>query len=583
LIWLTSRQGLLVALGLAGAGLVLGAVLLAPESQALLIWPGATLACGVLAGVTALGEEQTRGVARFWAERRLPLGRMWLAKIAIHFAIASLAALVMFLPIYAAAPGMPLRSRLLAQYEMGLRAELPRFLWLGVVYGFVFGHLCGMLFRKTVVAGLVAVVAGATFLGLIGPSVLSGGAAAWQVWGPAAIVLVTARLLLYPWATERVVTRGPILRVAGGTAAAGIVLAAGIGYRVWEIPDVPDQLAESGFESTIPRIDERDSGRQLASAVRQYRTAADEAQALFPGRPTGGRTGMRANASVPDESDPLTRVAQRGWTAESKLLIPWLDRVFEAPWVKLLDDVEGRPLGVFEDPRSVDYFTPPDLMRDLREMTLAIRARGAQHLEEDKPETYAQLFRGGLATVRSVRNKSGARSPEFALQCEELLFVGLEDWLERLEGRADLLRDLLRVLEHHEMEMPVGGQDTYWADQVILRNTFDRVGTWLPRFLDGRPNERANPSPRAEAESDLVAFAWSVPWERVRRERILRVQTHPDRRVDPNWVSGLHLISAAMWRKNQAARLSPMDQRGLTWRRLARLQIALRLHDLERG
>jgi hypothetical protein len=580
LIWLTSRQGVYVTIGLIGAGLMVGAGLLAPEAQALLIWPAATLACGVLAGVTTLGEEQTRGAARFWAERRLPLGRMWLMKTGMHFGIAALGAMVMFLPIIVASPNMPFRSRLFAQYEMGLLAELPRILLLGVVYGFVFGHLTGMLFRKTVVAGLVAMVAAATFLGLIGPSVLAGGAAAWQVWGPAVVVLVTARLLLYPWATERMASRGPVLRAVGGTAAAAVLLSAAIGYRIVEIPSAPDRLAESGFDSTIPRVDENEAGRQAAAAVRQYRTAAEEARVLFPGRPGGSRAAGRPNGPVTDDLDPLSRIARVGWTEESHVLNAWLDRVFAGGWVKLLDEIHEKPLGVFDDPRTVDFFSPPDLPRDLREMILAMRARGAQLQQTGRPEEFVRLFRGGLAVTRCARNKTGMRTPEFALDCEETLLAGLAEWLDRLDGRPDLLRDVLAVLDRHERDMPTGGQDAHWADQVILRNTLERVGSWLPKYLEGsQPDDRAKA--RAEAESNLIAFAWSVPWERVRRERILRVHSQPKERVDPRWTSGLHLMT--LWRKNQMERLAPRDLRGLTWRRLARLHVALKLHALERG
>ena len=84
--------------------------MLAPDVVPIFIWTGATLTFGVLAGVTTLGEEQTRGIASFWAERRLPLGRMWLTKVSVHLVIAFLAAAIAFLPLFAAMPGLPFRS-----------------------------------------------------------------------------------------------------------------------------------------------------------------------------------------------------------------------------------------------------------------------------------------------------------------------------------------------------------------------------------------------------------------------------------------------------------------------------------------
>jgi hypothetical protein len=574
LSWLTARQAVFVTAGVGSAALIAGGVMLAPDAHPLFIWPGATLALGVLAGVTTVGEEQVRGVARFWAERRLPLGRLWAIKTGAHFALALGAALVIGVFVYAASPHLPFHSRL----TLELWPEFGRFLALGLVYGFVVGHLAGMVFRKTVVAGLVAMVVTVTLVGLILPSVISGGASPWQVWGPAAILLVVARRLLYPWATDRVATRGPVLRAVGGVLLALVVLGVGIGYRAAEIPSAADRLAESGYADSLPTFEANTVGHAVRSAATQYRTAAGDARDLYPGRRPPGMDG-RGSVTVPDLDDPMVRVLRHGWTSDADQLDRWLDRVFEAAWLQQLEDVADRPPGVYEDPRDLDYFTPPDSFQNLREMTVALRVRAAQRQAAGDPDTFPRLLKAGLAATRTGRNRGGLYAADVALDTEYVLLSGLPEWLDRLEGRPDLLRQTLAVLDRHEAEMPVGTADTFWAEQVILRNTMDRVGSWLPKVLDPRPERLQGPDDRIDAEANLVAFAWHVPWERVRRERLLRLET--TRQIDPRWLSRLHRPNQWRLAFERTDSLADVERRALTIRRFARLRVALRLYGVE--
>src|SRR5262249_56652663 len=110
--------------------------------------------------------------------------------------------------------------------------------------------------------------------------------------------------------------------------------------------------------------------------------------------------------------------------------------------------------------------------------------------------------------------------------------------------------------------------DSFWAEQIILRDTMDRVASWLPAYLTLMPVQFGTSSPQADSEAELVAFCWGVPWERVRRERILRVNTHPDRRVESRWLSGLHYPQ--LWRTDRAPMVASRDLRGLALPRLAR-------------
>jgi hypothetical protein len=155
----------------------------------------------------------------------------------------------------------------------------------------------------------------------------------------------------------------------------------------------------------------------------------------------------------------------------------------------------------------------------------------------------------------------------------------VSDWISDHDGPVDQVRRLHTALARHEREMPVGVEDAFWADRVIMRNTLDRVGTWLPQRLDPEVARGSRVSPRAEAEAEVIGVAWNVPWERARRDRILRVFSHADMQVNPNWLSGIHLRNR--WRTDRGGRLAELDRRCLTLRRAVRLQVAVRLYQLE--
>lgn len=600
LVWLSARQSVWITIGAAAAAVAAGAALLAPDAQPLFAWPELTLAFGVLAGVTVLGEEQVRGAAQFWAERRLPLGRLWLVKVGFHFALAAGAALVLLVVLAAGSWGDPFRTQLLTQ----LAPELGRFLWLGLVYGFVIGHLTGMAFRKTVVAGLVAVVTAATFAGLLLPSVIGGGAQAWQVWGPAVVLLLTARALLYPWATGRVFTRGPMLRAVGGTALAGLLLAAGIGYRVAEIPDAPDRLAEAGFEARIPMYDDDDGRRIARAALSQFRAAADEARPLLPTATTARPGGPPSAPGAP----PLDQAAEAGWPDDPQTFRKWLDKVFANDWVRGIvapgepreddpgADRVGRPidpaerfdlppwkLGVLEDPRNQSHFSTQveEDGRTVREMAVAIRARGLQRLRDGDPVAMLRLVRGGLAVVRTARHMGGLTAVYSAFAAEATLLAGVHVWAGHLAGRPDLSRRMLAVLGVHEREMPAGAADAVWAEHLILRTTLEQVETWGAQVLARRGRGPADDAEPADAEAKLIGFAWSVPWERVRRERVLRVYTDPGAKPPPGWLSRLHRLNGR--RADRIPAIEARDQVGRAQRRMARVVVALRLYRAETG
>jgi ABC-type transport system involved in multi-copper enzyme maturation permease subunit len=167
LFWLTWRQMRRFALILLPIGFLLG---LALPAFGYSLWPTATLIVGVLCGVTAFQDEQEHGANRFLGEQRFPLGRVWAVKVGLRFALALAVAVLMLLPTSVIALLRPLlfptgtnRETTLFQEIFRVRgleeAIQPRvFLPLWLLYGFSVGQLCGLVFRRGLVAVVVSLI-----------------------------------------------------------------------------------------------------------------------------------------------------------------------------------------------------------------------------------------------------------------------------------------------------------------------------------------------------------------------------------------------------------------------------------------
>ncbi|QJW99524.1 hypothetical protein [Frigoriglobus tundricola] len=363
LAWLTAQQLRTPGTVLSLFALAFGLALLLPNMRPLVLWPVLALAAGVLAGVTAFGDEQAHQTARFWSEHRLPVGRAWWVKIGIHFGFLLWLLVLLALPSVLRAQVETTegfgrgRSSFAGVFQSRLFDELGaqtlKFLLVPAVYGFAFGHVCGLLFRKLVVATGVATMLAGTCAAVWEMSLLAGGVTHWQVWLPAGAVLLTGRVLIRGWAADRATARGPLTRLCVATGVLVVSLVGGVAYRVLQVPDDPTGADDAAFVARLPNYDENVGGRD-------FRTAAD-------------RFARLAAASVPEPSrvpdarrrprvdERLDTAARFGWPTDDPELAEYLDRVFDdpptapgdKPWPNMAADAARLPLGVYELPQLV--------------------------------------------------------------------------------------------------------------------------------------------------------------------------------------------------------------------------------------
>lgn len=589
LVWLVARQGRLLALVLSLLALALGGALLLPDMRPVLVWPPLALAAGVLAGVTVFGDEQAHGRALFWGEQRLPLGRAWWVKVTAHlillFWLLFLLALPMLLRTQFSnsnryAYGQPILS---AAFQTRLFAELGpqgwKYLFVPAVYGFAAGHLCGLLFRKLVVACGAAAMLGGVGAVLWGPSLLAGGLSHWQVWPPAALALLTGRLVARAWASERALARGPLKVLVAGAGACVLACAAGLGYRVLEVPARAGAEDDIAFADALPNYDENVAGREFKMAAERYSRAAQQvAFAVATGDP-------RHRARMEDRVEAALRT---GWPDDAQLN-DWLDRVTdetgnpgdERPWPALARAAATRPVGPFEPPQLAGTpLATAQALENARRLGQAALARGLQAQARGDHAAFAPAFATAAALVRCLRRGGGMRALEAAMELERTAVSAAERWLERSEARPERAAALAALTASADSG-PVDLRPYALADRYVSRALLTAPGQWFATELapPGAPPEVAAP------EADLIALAWTVPWE---RERTRRLIGHHGEQFGPN---GLNLVRVADGRPGRrllfGARpnlelTEPEHQLRVALRFLV-LKAALRAYKLERG
>jgi hypothetical protein len=577
--------------------LVCGLSLLAPGTQAVFVWPGLALAAGVLAGVLAFGDEQSHDTARFWGERRLPIGRAWVVKIGLHLVLAAWLLVLLALPSiirsqveqnsrFAHGPSIfssVFRSRLFD--EIGSQGW--KYLLVPAAYGFAVGHLCGLLFRKLVVASGVAVMVAGSLAALWVPSLLSGGVGHWQVWLPAALILFTGRLLIRPWATDRALNLGPLLRLTGGTTVALLALAAGIGYRVVEVPDDPNGSADIEYVNSLPAYDANLTGREFRAAAERYARVAASITAMNPEltRVVDGRRRPR----IDERLDMVLRV---GWPPADPELDEWLNRVFadrptnpdEKAWFVQATDATSKPVGFYEPPQLTSTATVTAIgMDNARKMAITLMVRGLQQQAAGDPVPFIQAFRTTIALARNIRNGSGIVGLAAALDVERIALVAADRWLERLASdakAADAARALTQASASTDDLPEFDPRPHILADRYVMRELLKAPSNWLTAVLTphGTATEYAVP------EADLIAFAWNVPWERERTRRLVGMTVDNTPLITQfRLVTGRPGSGLLLARHRSLAELTEADRQVRVARRASILKIAVRAFQTDHG
>ncbi len=577
LAWTRARR---VALGVA-AFAVFGVVLVV--NLGVVVWPAVTLILGVFCGLTA-----SAGAAR------AAPGRLALVRAGVHLALAVGGAALVALPPAAmlafqveTLPANQTHYGVWRPFQFGVAAGLLTqpvlSLTIWVVYGWAAGLLAGSAVRGPVTAVGVALGVAVVFGGLWVPSAVAGGHLyAWQAWGPVVPLLAAAGLLMRERSAGRSTARRDVGVAAGAVVAAGVWLAAALWYRAVEIPAAPDAIDVAAFRASLPSGEANAGGRLAASALARLSVFEQN----FVGEPP------RPRLPPPGGAEPaggtfsqymyrLWRLQEEGWVAGDGQLAAFLDRVFAEEWARELAESADHPTGVAADPREATFSTPvrprpADLAAQL------LIARGLQRQADGDPAAFVGHLRSGLALARNLRHGC----PSWGLWAGESvdtfrMLPAVERWLERLDGRPDLLRRALDALRQRLDEPPIDPGQARKADFLLALNTFADPANFPAARVGEDPF-----FPRAPNAVGVLQACRRVPWEEARIRRLLDGLASEDealRSLAEQRMPPLAQVAVHVFRSNRDIR----GGRRSAWQEclapVAALQVALRLYQAEKG
>ncbi|HVS34143.1 MAG TPA: hypothetical protein VMS17_01095 [Gemmataceae bacterium] len=626
LVWMTARQSRFFAASLSLFSLLLGFFALA---DGVIVWPVASLLIGVLCGVTAFADEQ-QGPYRFLGDQRFPLIGFWIVKVSVRFLIAVAAAFLALQPCFfrlmSGPPGrVSLRSEhlfdgafwaLTFHSPLLLRFGPPWvFLTLWLVCGFCAGCLFGLLLRNGLASGVFALGTAFLLAGVWGPSMLGGGLSFWQTFGPPLLLLAATPLLLRPWAAGRLASWSTFRRLAPFILLAAAWIAFGLWYRVIEIPDVAPKYDLTAFEARLPKEDENAAGELVRSACARFAALTDRFGLQ-------GMPNMAAPANPqapPSRSEQLTAVLSNGWPAADAELDRWLNQLCKndrplpelaansfallaAPrgqgpllaasaltppideWRLKLAEAADLPAGMVADPRhlTVDDVQKSSPVESAASIAVVLAAHGLQQQAHGDDAAFVDDLRAGLALSRNLRHFGTRQNMALGKSVESTLLVGLERWLEKWNGRADVLKPALAILSKHRKETETEDDDRAPVDYLIARNTLEYPVGWLAGDLAANAAGAWSAGPLEQDEALLIVQARLTPWEHAREARMLRVLFAVGRgRWQSSWDGEAMLGSI---RYLQPSTVFP-DISGFRVCRPAALQLrmALMLFQLDRG
>ncbi len=462
------------------------------------------------------------------------------------------------------------------------------FLLLWPAYGFAFGQLCSLVWRKGAVAVVVALMTCAGTATLWVPSLLGGGLHLVQVLGVPLLLLGACRLVLWDWVTDRLRTRPAVARMVGGVVLASAWLSASFALRVVEAPAGGEPFDRADLRLRIADPEEGKPAQKIREAVQ---LVDERARPPAPKRdvPAGMGVVQFGAAAPPDYQDRVPGVIEQGWEATTPEFRKWLDTLTADPWrARLAEGARMRP-GVLVHPTTEatrgrseagDYRREGEL---LTACALRDQARGNGTAALDDLTI-------ALALSRHLRHQSPAYAYLQGVETERVALVGLDHWLGRFGREPALLRRALDELKRHESEVPPVSE-ALTVEYLLVRTELDR--------------NRGSIGPmRGEVGSMLV----QVPWEAERARRLtdavfagrrrlaeagetvppaddsLLADWLPERGgpsrdrleglINSSWLAGSLPITAPVQR---AAQL------GLCRARAARLQVALALYQAEHG
>ena len=454
----------------------------APMSVNLPLWVTLALAAAPLAGASVFMADQRGRSFRFLTERGVSPRQVWIGRHAIWIlAVASWAILLvspwMVFPVLSwvarQAFSRDAGNAPIPEASIGL-AVLGGGCFAYVVGAYAVGQLSSMFFRSGILAGFFAVLLSVV---VVAWSVVMLGLGVPGIWSiaPIPLILLVATWLRAPhWLLERGGIRGWWATASWLTITLGLMLAAVLAYRVYEIP-----LVAPGFS---PAEFSREASAEAQATAEMYLRAGELVVPMA----------KREDTSV-EETKEQFQVRLKAWIDENREVI------------EMAMEASRRP--------ECDGLEPPGRARlGVAGYELTGLLLGEARLLEAEGDLDAGLERclGALRISTHIRPRN--RFPYEADRIESSVYNHLEYWAAKPGQTPERIRTAIQAIERLMSEPPSRTdaiKAEYGRARRIVDGDTDLAGNELSRF-----------DLRTAAVRSVVALQW-MPWEEARAARLL--------------------------------------------------------------
>jgi hypothetical protein len=496
LLWVAWRQVRWLQAPVLVAGLLTAAIL---PRTVMLAWPLFGLVFGAVLGVSAFAPDNLGGSVRFLGERRLPLGRVWLVKTAVALMPLAAVFLVLMLGallIYFTHPHHIANG---IQYSAAHSACI---IFLGPVYGFAVGQFFGLVCRKGAVAAvLTLLVAGGLFAVWL-PSIVVGGLAIWQVFGPPIVLIVATRLAMRPWVAGRLNDWRPTAGIVG----AGLLTVGGVAFGVWwrvvGIPAVGPPFDVMAFVASAPTPEKNEGGRKMRLVAMGFEKLWNDP--IFQEHDAASDPNSTPPRYYQEAVDGLN---QSGWPVGKPNLDSWMDRVFAGEWFPALSEAIALPPGITSSPWPPAFGYADQFDVTFQRMSILLCSRALQFQAQNKHAEALEMYRLALGISRHIRPRATANQFLQASRIETKVLRLLPKWAASNFDRPELLRQAVKMLQDGEAAIPPLTETIeteYLVTRDILVMPAQAAQGWDGQFF-----------------AELVDLWRFTPWEQDRTNRIV--------------------------------------------------------------
>jgi hypothetical protein len=516
LIWETARESALTWAIL--TGLSLAVPLMACLVLGWTEWAGLSALLGIIltvaAGVGVFGHENQARTFPFYVDHGVRPALVWLVKEVSWMALVVVGwgigfATLRILPHETAAnPGA--RER-----------ELVFVLW-AVVNAFALGQLCGLVFRRSITAGLVALLL--IFLvyfpqlGLIQARMVPS----WCLAVVPVILLGISFGWTGDWLLDTPGARRWIKLALLTVVPFGLTATAYVSYRAWSVPDV-----HSRFDPTEVRLDSIPPDENAAEA---YRAAASK---IRPPRGHG-----------PDDPT-IESVIETGWNPRAQWIVHYWEDNREA--IELARRASARPRGRFRlDTGTMRESEISQSLRRVRELIVLLSLDARERLSR---QASRDLMLGDIADPEVASLNARERQARRERESSDDLAAAWDD-IHAIFRMAEVVAtsaSLMQALMAHQYDTSASRLAISWAcdprqTAESLRAALDDFHRFapLPSLAESVKREvleedQAIDMPLEEldaayhvlgrhlVERTILGMVVFNPWERVRAHRVLRL------------------------------------------------------------